>query len=60
MAGGYLDHDVIDSTKVDRSWDLDREWTARAAPVANGADSISGFDAVEKQMAGDAAWPASG
>jgi uncharacterized protein (TIGR03435 family) len=50
MAGGYLDHDVIDSTKLDGSWDFDLEWTARGAPVAKGADGISVFDSVEKTV----------
>ena len=50
MAGGYLDHDVIDSTKLEGSWDFDLEWTARGALAAKGADGISVFDAVEKQL----------
>jgi len=50
MAGGYLDHDVIDSTNLEGSWDFDLEWTARGALAAKGADGISVFDAVEKQL----------
>jgi uncharacterized protein (TIGR03435 family) len=50
MAGGYLDHDVIDSTKLEGSWDFDLEWTGRAALAAKGADGISIFDAVNKQL----------
>jgi len=50
MAGGYLDHDVIDSTKLEGSWDFDIEWTARGALAAKGADCISIFDAVSKQL----------
>jgi uncharacterized protein (TIGR03435 family) len=50
MAGGYLDHDVIDSTKLEGSWDFDIEWTARGALAAKGADGISIFDAVDKQL----------
>jgi len=50
MAGGYLDHDVIDSTKLEGSWDFTLEWTARQALAAKGADGISVFDAVEKQL----------
>jgi uncharacterized protein (TIGR03435 family) len=50
MAGGYLDHDVIDSTKLEGTWDFDIEWTARGALAARGADGISIFDAVEKQL----------
>jgi uncharacterized protein (TIGR03435 family) len=50
MAGGYLDHDVIDSTKLEGSWDFDLEWTGRGALAAKGADGISVFSAVEKQL----------
>jgi uncharacterized protein (TIGR03435 family) len=50
MAGGYLDHDVVDSTKLEGAWDFDLEWTARALLAAKGADGISVFDAVEKQL----------
>ena len=50
MAGGYLDHDVIDSTKLEGSWDFDLEWTGRGALAAKGADGISIFDAVDKQL----------
>jgi uncharacterized protein (TIGR03435 family) len=50
MAGGYLDHDLIDQTKLDGEWDFDLEWTGRGALAAKGADGISVFDAVEKQL----------
>ncbi|HVW10440.1 MAG TPA: TIGR03435 family protein, partial [Bryobacteraceae bacterium] len=50
MAGGYLDHDVIDSTKLDGTWDFDIEWTGRGALEAKGKDGISIFDAVNKQL----------
>jgi uncharacterized protein (TIGR03435 family) len=50
MAGGYFDHDVIDSTNLEGSWDFDLEWTARGALAAKGADGISVFDAVSKQL----------
>jgi uncharacterized protein (TIGR03435 family) len=50
MAGGYLDHDVIDSTKLEGSWDFDLEWTARVALAAKGPAGISVFDAVDKQL----------
>jgi uncharacterized protein (TIGR03435 family) len=50
MAGGYLDHDVIDSTKLEGPWDFELEWTGRGALSAKGADGISVFDAVEKQL----------
>lgn len=50
MAGGYFDHDVIDSTKLEGSWDFELEWTARGALAAKGASGISVFDAVDKQL----------
>jgi uncharacterized protein (TIGR03435 family) len=50
MAGGYLDHDVIDTTKLEGPWDFDLEWTARLALEAKGSAGISIFDAVEKQL----------
>jgi uncharacterized protein (TIGR03435 family) len=50
MAGGYLDHDVVDSTKLEGTWDFDLEWTGRGVLAAKGADGISVFDAVDKQL----------
>ena len=50
MAGGYFDHDVVDSTKLEGSWDFELEWTPRGALAAKGADGISVFEAVEKQL----------
>jgi uncharacterized protein (TIGR03435 family) len=50
MAGGYLDHDVVDSTKLEGTWDFDLEWTGRGVLALKGADGISVFDAVDKQL----------
>jgi uncharacterized protein (TIGR03435 family) len=50
MANGYLDHDVVDATKLEGSWDFDLEWTGRGILAAKGADGISVFDAVSKQL----------
>jgi uncharacterized protein (TIGR03435 family) len=50
MAGGYLDHDVVDETKLEGSWDFNIEWTARGVLAAKGDAGISIFDAVEKQL----------
>jgi uncharacterized protein (TIGR03435 family) len=50
MAGGYLDHDVIDSTKLEGAWDFNLEWTGRGLLAAKGADGISIFAAVDKQL----------
>jgi uncharacterized protein (TIGR03435 family) len=49
MAGGYLDHDVIDSTGLDGVYDFDLEWTDRPLLAVHG-DGISLFTAVEKQL----------
>lgn len=48
--GGYFDHDLIDETKLSGSFDFKLEWTAPVALVAKGADGISIFDAVDKQL----------
>lgn len=50
MGGPYLDHDVIDATKLEESWDFDIEWTGRGARAAKGAEGVSFFDAVDKQL----------
>jgi uncharacterized protein (TIGR03435 family) len=50
MAGDYLDHDVVDSTKLEGSWDLDIEWTPRNIVTYKGADGITIFNAAEKQL----------
>ncbi len=50
MAGGYLDHAVIDSTKLEGPWDFDIEWTGRGLLAAKGSEGISIFDAVSKQL----------
>jgi uncharacterized protein (TIGR03435 family) len=50
MAGGYLDHDVIDQTKLDGEYDFTIEWTGRALLAAKGDAGISIFDAVDKQL----------
>jgi uncharacterized protein (TIGR03435 family) len=50
MAGGYFDHDVVDQTKLEGTYDFDIEWTGRGALSLKGADGISIFDAVDKQL----------
>ncbi len=50
MAGAYLDHDVIDQTQLEGTWDFNLEWTARVLLPAKGDDGISIFDAVNKQL----------
>ncbi|HEY1760670.1 MAG TPA: TIGR03435 family protein [Bryobacteraceae bacterium] len=50
MAGGYLDHDAIDSTGLTGTYDFDLEWTDRPLLAVRGSDGISLFTAVEKQL----------
>ncbi len=50
FAGGYLDHDVIDQTKLEGTFDFNIEWTGRGALAQKGPDGISVFDAVSKQL----------
>ena len=50
MAGGYLRQPVVDSTGLKGTYDFDLKWTARGQLAAAGADGISVFDAVEKQL----------
>jgi uncharacterized protein (TIGR03435 family) len=50
MANGYFDHDVIDSTKLEGSFDFELEWTPRGALAAKGSSGTSVFAAVEKQL----------
>jgi uncharacterized protein (TIGR03435 family) len=50
MAGGYLTNPVVNSTGLQGAWDFDLRWTPRGALAQLGADGISVFDAVEKQL----------
>jgi uncharacterized protein (TIGR03435 family) len=50
MAGGYLRQPVVDSTELKGTYDFDLKWTGRGQLAAAGADGISVFDAVEKQL----------
>jgi uncharacterized protein (TIGR03435 family) len=50
MVADYVDHDAVDATKLEGSWDFELEWTPRVALAAKGADGISLFDALEKQL----------
>ena len=50
MAPAYLDKPVVDETKLEGNWDFDIKWTGRGALAAAGADGISIFDAVDKQL----------
>ena len=50
MAGAYIDHPVLDQTGLKGAWDFTLKWTARALLGAAGADGVSVFDAVDKQL----------
>jgi uncharacterized protein (TIGR03435 family) len=49
-AGGYLTEPVVNSTGLEGGWDFDIKWTGRGQLAKAGADGISVFDAVDKQM----------
>jgi uncharacterized protein (TIGR03435 family) len=50
MVGDYVDHDAVDATKLEESWDFELEYTPRESLAAKGADGKSLFDAVETQL----------
>jgi uncharacterized protein (TIGR03435 family) len=50
FAGGYLTNPVVDQTSLKGAWDFKMTWTARGALAFAGADGISIFDAVDKQL----------
>jgi uncharacterized protein (TIGR03435 family) len=49
-AGDYLTDPVVDSTGLKGSWDFDIKWTPRQLLQKAGADGISIFDAVDKEL----------
>jgi uncharacterized protein (TIGR03435 family) len=50
MAGGYLTNPVVDLTGLKGTYDFDIKWTGKGALAGAGADGISIFDAVDKQL----------
>jgi uncharacterized protein (TIGR03435 family) len=50
FAGGYLDQPVIDETNLAGAWSFTIKWTGRGQLEKQGADGISIFNAVEKQL----------
>ncbi len=54
MAGSYhntyLEHDVLDSTKLEGAWDFELEFTPIGLTGDKGRDAITIFDAVNKQL----------
>jgi uncharacterized protein (TIGR03435 family) len=49
-AGNYLTDPVVDATGLKGSWDFDIKWTPKPLLQKAGADGISIFDAVDKQL----------
>ncbi|HEX4275240.1 MAG TPA: TIGR03435 family protein [Bryobacteraceae bacterium] len=49
-AGDYLTSGVIDETNLAGSWDFTLKWTPRGRLAAAGADGITIFDAIDKQL----------
>ena len=50
FASGYLDQPVVDDTKLTGTWNFSLKWTGRGELAKQGADGISIFAAVEKQL----------
>jgi uncharacterized protein (TIGR03435 family) len=50
FAGGYLNQPVVDETNLAGAWDFTIKWTGRDELAKQGADGISIFTAVEKQL----------
>jgi uncharacterized protein (TIGR03435 family) len=50
MASAYVTSPVTDLTGLKGSWDFDLKWTPRALLAPAGADAITLFDAVDKQL----------
>jgi uncharacterized protein (TIGR03435 family) len=49
-AGGYLTKPVVDATGLTSAYDFDLKWTPRNVLARAGADGISIFDAVDKEL----------
>ena len=50
LANGYINNAVVDSTGLTGSWDFDLKWTPQGLLPLAGADGITMFDAVDKQL----------
>jgi uncharacterized protein (TIGR03435 family) len=50
LAKDYLGNPVVDSTGLTGTWDFDFRWTPKGPLQAAGADGVSIFDALEKQL----------
>lgn len=50
FAPAYLFNPVVDQTGLKGAWDFEFKWSPRGLIAAQGADAITIFDAVEKQL----------
>jgi uncharacterized protein (TIGR03435 family) len=50
IARDYLDYPVINSTGLSGSWDFDLKWTWRGMLPRAGADGVSIFDALDREL----------
>jgi uncharacterized protein (TIGR03435 family) len=50
MANAYLTTTVVDSTELKGKWDFTIKWTGKGALALAGADGITIFDAVDRQL----------
>lgn len=48
MANAYIDHNVVDKTGLEGTWDFTVRWTALGLLPQAGADGVTIFDAVDK------------
>jgi len=50
IAGGYVTSPAVDQTGLKGGWDFDVKWTGRGQLAQAGADGISLFDAIDRQL----------
>ncbi len=50
VAGDYLGSAVVNATGIEGGWDFGIRWNPRSRAVAAGAERVTIFDAVEKQL----------
>ena len=50
FAGGYVDKPIVNSTGISGEWDYDLIWTGKGLLARAGADGISIFDALEREL----------
>ncbi len=50
LAGPFLSQPVVDSTGLKGGYDFDLKWTSRGSLIRAGADGVTIFDAVDKQL----------